>query len=144
MQEHWSRLPFPSPGDLLDPGIKPTSPASPVLAGGFFTTAPPWKPILYIVMYICQSQSPNSSHHHPFPTRCPYVCSLCVSVSCRAHLAQSLHSSCMEADPDKSFSYTVSTSIPETALVPRVSVILLPYVATCFVSHFSDFVVCVL
>ena len=24
-QEHWSALPFPSPGDLLEPGIKPTS-----------------------------------------------------------------------------------------------------------------------
>ena len=26
-QEHWSGLPFPSPGDLPDPGIKPRSPA---------------------------------------------------------------------------------------------------------------------
>ena len=26
MQEHWSGLPFPSPGDLLDPEIKPRSP----------------------------------------------------------------------------------------------------------------------
>ena len=26
-QEYWSRLPFPSPGDLPDPGIGPTSPA---------------------------------------------------------------------------------------------------------------------
>ena len=26
-QEYWSGLPFPSPGDLLDPGIEPTSPA---------------------------------------------------------------------------------------------------------------------
>ena len=25
-QEYWSGLPFPSPGDLPDPGIKPTSP----------------------------------------------------------------------------------------------------------------------
>ena len=43
-QEYWSGLPFPSPGDLLDPGIEPVSPASPALAGGFFTTAPPGKP----------------------------------------------------------------------------------------------------
>ena len=28
-QEYWSRLPFPSPGDLLDPGIKPEYPAWP-------------------------------------------------------------------------------------------------------------------
>ena len=26
-QEYWSGLPFPSPGDLSDPGIKPASPA---------------------------------------------------------------------------------------------------------------------
>ena len=39
-QEYWSGLPFSSPGDLLNPWIKPTSP---VLAGGFFTTEPPGK-----------------------------------------------------------------------------------------------------
>ena len=43
-QEYWSGLPFPTPGDLPDPGIKLTSPASPALAGGFFTTEPPGKP----------------------------------------------------------------------------------------------------
>ena len=37
-QEYWSELPFPSPGVLPDPRIKPASPA---LAGGFFTTEPP-------------------------------------------------------------------------------------------------------
>ena len=31
-------LPFPSPGDLPDPGIEPSSPESPALAGRFFTT----------------------------------------------------------------------------------------------------------
>ena len=35
-QECWSGLPFPPPGDLTDPGIKPTSLASPALAGRFF------------------------------------------------------------------------------------------------------------
>ena len=40
-QEHWSGLPFPSPGDLPDPGIKPSSLA---LAGIFFTIEPPGKP----------------------------------------------------------------------------------------------------
>ena len=34
-QEYWSGLPFPSPGDLPDPGMEPTSPA---WAGRFFTT----------------------------------------------------------------------------------------------------------
>ena len=41
VQEHWSGLPFPFPGDLPDPGIKPTSPT---LAGGFFTTELPGEP----------------------------------------------------------------------------------------------------
>ena len=41
-QEHWSRVPFPSPGDLPDPGIKPGSLESPALAGGFFTTSASW------------------------------------------------------------------------------------------------------
>ena len=36
-QEYWRGLSFPSPGDLPDPGFKPMSPASPELAGGFFT-----------------------------------------------------------------------------------------------------------
>ena len=40
-QEYWSGLPFPSAGDLPDPGIELASPA---LAGGFFTAAPPGKP----------------------------------------------------------------------------------------------------
>ena len=45
-QEYWSKLPFPTPGHLLDPGIKPMTPASPAFAGGFFTTEPPGKPDL--------------------------------------------------------------------------------------------------
>ena len=40
-QEYQSGLPFPSLGDLPNPEIKPTSPVSPALAGGFFTTEPP-------------------------------------------------------------------------------------------------------
>ena len=39
-QEYWSGLPWPPPGDLPEPGIKPASPA---LAGGFFTTSTTWE-----------------------------------------------------------------------------------------------------
>ena len=42
-QECWSGLSCPSPGDLPDPGIEPTSLVSPASAGGFFTTEPPEK-----------------------------------------------------------------------------------------------------
>ena len=38
-QEYWSGLPFPTPEDLPDPGIKPSFLVSPALAGGFFTTS---------------------------------------------------------------------------------------------------------
>ena len=42
-QEYWSGLPFPSPGDLPDPGIERCSLLCPELAGGFFTTSAPWE-----------------------------------------------------------------------------------------------------
>ena len=38
-QEYWSGLPFPTPGDLPDPGIELESLSSPVLAGRFFTAS---------------------------------------------------------------------------------------------------------
>jgi len=41
-QEYWSRLTFPPAEDLPHPGTESKSPVSPVLAGGFFTTAPPF------------------------------------------------------------------------------------------------------
>ena len=47
--EYWSELPFPSPGDLSNPGVKPRSPA---LAGRFFTTEPSGKLILCLPLYI--------------------------------------------------------------------------------------------
>ena len=47
-EEHWSGLPFSLPGDLPKPGIKPASPA---LAGGFFTTESPGKPLFYKYAY---------------------------------------------------------------------------------------------
>ena len=36
-QEYWSKLPFPSPGDLADPGVKPAYLASSALGGRFFS-----------------------------------------------------------------------------------------------------------
>ena len=42
-QEYWSRLPFPTPEDLPNPGIEPTSPA---LAGRFLTPVTPGKPFV--------------------------------------------------------------------------------------------------
>ena len=42
-QEYWNGLPFPTPGDLPDPGIELKSLASPALAGRFFTTSATWE-----------------------------------------------------------------------------------------------------
>ena len=44
-QEYWSGLPFPSPGDLPNPGIEPRSPA---LQADALSSEPPGKPILCI------------------------------------------------------------------------------------------------
>ena len=46
-QEYWSGVPFPTPGDLADPEIKPTSLPSLALAGRFLTTESPGKPLYY-------------------------------------------------------------------------------------------------
>ena len=45
-QEYWSGVPFPSPRDLSNLRVKPTSLASSALEGGFFTTVPPEKLIV--------------------------------------------------------------------------------------------------
>ena len=42
-QKYWSGLPILTPADLLDPGIRPMSIASPILASGFFTTSTTWE-----------------------------------------------------------------------------------------------------
>ena len=41
--EHWSGLPFPSPGDILDPGNEPGSPA---LQADSLLSGPPGKPLV--------------------------------------------------------------------------------------------------
>ena len=76
-------MPFPSPGDLHDPGIEPSSPA---LAGRFFTTELPGKPmfcvcvcvcikcvsnmILYIYMCVCVCVAAAAKSLQSYPTLC--------------------------------------------------------------------------
>ena len=62
-QEYWSGLPFPSPGDLPDPGIEPASPA---LAGGFFTPEPHFLPD--IIKYTPESHVLAFSKHNSTKT----------------------------------------------------------------------------
>ena len=50
-QEYWRELPYPSPGDLPDSGIEPTSLMSPALAGRFFTTSATWEAPIESLLY---------------------------------------------------------------------------------------------
>ena len=45
-QEYWSGLPFPTPGDLPNPGVEPVSLASAASTGRVFTTAPTRKAVV--------------------------------------------------------------------------------------------------
>ena len=51
-QGYWSGLPFPSPGDVPNWGIKPGSPVSLALADKFSITEPPGKPNIHISHWI--------------------------------------------------------------------------------------------
>ena len=62
-QEYWSGLPFPSPGDLPNPGTEPESYA---IAGGFFTTEPPEKPSLRVYCVLnTQERTVNKTNMVP-------------------------------------------------------------------------------
>ena len=52
-QEYWSGLPFPPPGDLSDPGIKPRSPS---LQADSLPSEPSWKQELYTLLYFTLKQ----------------------------------------------------------------------------------------
>ena len=69
-QEYWNGLPFPTPGDLPNPEIKPMSPASPALASGFFNTEPLGNPIksvcVYIYIYIYRLNHKKNNEILPF------------------------------------------------------------------------------
>ena len=92
-QEYWSELPFPPPGDLSNPGIKPWSPA---LQADFLPSEPPGKPTInllvisemttqvqfgtfggfcdqlsLIINSLCRPRS-TVKHFSLFPTPCPH------------------------------------------------------------------------
>ena len=79
-QEYWSRLPFPTPGNLPDPKIEPAYLASPALAGRFFTTVPPTKPIPGCSVQFSSVVSDSLRPHEPQHTRPP-----CPSPTPRVH-----------------------------------------------------------
>ena len=54
-QEYWSGLPFPSPGDLPDPGIEPRSPA---LEADALASEPPGKMLKVLTLNFTKSKMP--------------------------------------------------------------------------------------
>ena len=58
-QEYCSGLPFPSPGDLPDPGIKPRSPS---LQADALPSEPPGKPMSIGSSNQCHNGSDQSQH----------------------------------------------------------------------------------
>jgi len=67
MQEYWSGWQCPSPGDLSDPVIEPTSLTYPALAGGFFTISATWEAHLWSVQF---SHSVVSNSAIPWTAAC--------------------------------------------------------------------------
>ena len=72
-QEYWNGLPFPSPGDLPNPGIEP---GSPVLQVDFLPSEPPGKQLkaciclfLFSVQFSCSVVSDSLRPHGLQPTR---------------------------------------------------------------------------
>ena len=72
-QKYQSVLPCPPPGDLPNSGTEPTSLASPIMAGRFFTTSITWEALL-------SARSPGKSE--PILSNKPLSFSLCVYTTC--------------------------------------------------------------
>ena len=54
-KDYWSGLPFPTPGNIPNPGVEPMSLVSPALAGEFLTPEPPGKPHVDRSLVKCNS-----------------------------------------------------------------------------------------
>ena len=63
-QEYWSGIPFPSLGDLPNPGIELASPMSPALARKFFTTEPLGKPGCSDLTPVCSMKARSGENVH--------------------------------------------------------------------------------
>ena len=80
-QEYWSEWSVPCSGDLSNPGNEPSSPVSPVLVGGLFTSEPPWRPVNDILLFSCSVVSYSFQPHGlqntrlPCPSPSPGACS---------------------------------------------------------------------
>ena len=60
-KQHWSALPFAALGDLPDPETEPASPASPALAGRFFSTESPEKSRIFLPYPLFSCKAPKGN-----------------------------------------------------------------------------------
>ena len=69
-QEYWSGLPFPSPGDLPNPGIEPRSPA---LQADALPSEPPGKPLCGELLCLFRVERPHSCPQHSRQASTPFT-----------------------------------------------------------------------
>ena len=74
-QDHWSGLPFPSPGDLPNPGIKPKSPA---LQVDSLLSEPPGKPQItcergIIILHSEDKETESQGNYVPVKVAVPFL-----------------------------------------------------------------------
>ena len=87
-QEYWSGLPFPSPGELLNPGVEPVFVRSPALAGGFFTISATWEALG------CSPGADKTTHISPH-TASPFHQQKLSSLFCICSESPSSHTGCL-------------------------------------------------
>ena len=73
-QEYWSGLPFPSPGDLPNPGIEPQSPT---LQADVLTSEPPGKPKGLVPLCFAHARTHARTHTQSCPRLCDPVEEFC-------------------------------------------------------------------
>ena len=73
-QGYWSGVPFPSLGNLPNPGVEPTSLMSPPLADGSFTTSATWEALNVLVETCITGISVISDLSKSFSNFIPYCC----------------------------------------------------------------------
>ena len=123
-QEYWSRLPFPSPGDLSNPGIQPTCPAS---AGRFFTAEPPRKTKHIIGTHLLNKYA-DTDGDQPLE-KSSWSISQFIRDSCRVRQSQAKHLwSKTEGSTGRTLEVRVSSKfVPQESLLPPAGLVLFPF-----------------
>ena len=139
-QEYWSGLPFPAPGDLPHPGIKPMSLASRALAGSLFTS---WATkdtnidnMVVVQSFSCVWLWPHGLQHvrFPCPSLCPGVCSNSCPLSrwCSLTISSSAaYLFCLQSFP-ASVSFPVSQLFTLGGQIVGASALVLPMSIQCW------------